>query len=117
MTIELNRPDGSDLDDLLPLPQSAENVSTTSDSGLRGSDELLAARHNLGEYVTALGSDYSRRFKIGWTPTKQAPSTYQMLRGSFIDACRSGGVLPIFSEFCDNTIFLTPGYVKLIWPR
>lgn len=66
------------------------------------------ARINLSRVVLDQAGAITTRLGFRALPTKDAPSTYQQLRGAFAHSLRTGDPLPVSSLYCEDTIFTEP---------
>ncbi len=56
-------------------------------------------------FVLQIADQTKEEIGFGWVGTKDAPSTYQQLRGVYQHSVRTGEPLPISNEHCRTAIF------------
>ncbi|MCA4994228.1 hypothetical protein HWD35_05840 [Tsukamurella tyrosinosolvens] len=71
-------------------------------------ERVLAARKNLGDFITATVQATAEELGFGYIGTPDAPSTYQQLRAAYDRSASTGEPLPISDEYCLDTIYLSP---------
>jgi hypothetical protein len=75
----------------------------------RTSMAAYEARLVLSRFVREQAARARSELGFGWIGTDPAPSSYQQLRGAFVQSERTGEPLPISNLFSDSTTFVTPG--------
>lgn len=57
------------------------------------------------DFILRIADQTKREIGFGWVGTKDAPSTYQQLRGAYQRSVATGEPLPVSNEHCRTAIF------------
>ncbi|MDI3211750.1 hypothetical protein [Arthrobacter sp. AL12] len=68
-------------------------------------NQYQEARLNLSMFVTDMAHKRAHELGFSWVPAVDAPATYRELMTVFADSVQTRSALPVYSLYCDLSIF------------